>query len=64
MNWTHISDDDLERYYLGLVTAEAELASLEEHLFACPACTDRGEQTQDRVGAFRAAIIEGGFDVL
>jgi hypothetical protein len=29
MNWIHISDHDLERYYLGMVTAEVELAPLE-----------------------------------
>ena len=31
----HISDDDLERYYLGMVKDEAELAPFEEHLLAC-----------------------------
>ena len=38
MNWIHVSDDDLERYYLGMVTAEKELALLEEHILACPSC--------------------------
>ena len=28
----HISDCDLERYHLGMVKDEAELAPLEEHL--------------------------------
>jgi len=37
----------LERYYLGMVKGEAELASLEEHLPACPACVERAESTQD-----------------
>jgi len=27
----HISDHDLERYHLGMVKDEAELAALEEH---------------------------------
>jgi len=31
----HISDHDLERYYLGMVTDEAELAPLEEPVMVC-----------------------------
>jgi hypothetical protein len=34
MTNSHISDDDLERYYLGMITQEAELAPLEEHISA------------------------------
>ena len=53
----HISDHDLERYYLGMVKDEAELASLEEHLLVCPACVERAESTQDYVDALRAALV-------
>jgi anti-sigma factor RsiW len=53
----HVSDHDLERYYLGMVKDEAELASLEEHLLACPACVERAESTQDYVDAVRAALV-------
>ena len=62
VNWIHVSDDDLERYYLGMVTAEEELAPLEEHILACPSCAEWAEESQDRVDAVRAAIIAGGFD--
>ena len=62
MAWQHISDEDLERYYLGKVTAEVELAPLEEHLLACSWCVERAEEAQDRVNAIRAAMIEGSFD--
>ena len=34
----HIAEDDLERYYLRMVTDEAELAPLEEHLLWCGEC--------------------------
>ena len=37
----HISDHDLERYHLGQVVDESELARLEEHILACPACAAR-----------------------
>jgi hypothetical protein len=50
----HISDHHLERYYLGLVTEEEELAPLEEHLLWCPWCLERAEQTQDYVDAVLA----------
>jgi hypothetical protein len=52
MAWQHISDEDLERYYLGMVTDESELAPLEEHLLACPPCVKRAEEAQDRVTRF------------
>lgn len=58
----HISDHDLERYYLGMVTAEVELAPLEEHILGCPQCAQRAEHTQDYVDAMRSGIIQGGFD--
>jgi anti-sigma factor RsiW len=47
----------LERYYLGMVKGAAELASLEEHLPACPSCVERAESTQDYVDALRAALV-------
>ena len=51
----HIDDGDLERYCLGLVTAESELASIEEHLLWCPHCLDRAEASDRFVDAIRAA---------
>ena len=54
----HISDHDLERYYLGMVTDEAELAPLEEHLLWCTWCVERAEQTQDYVDAMRVGMLE------
>jgi hypothetical protein len=34
----HISDHDLERYHLGMVIDEPELAQVEEHLLGCAEC--------------------------
>ena len=59
----HISGDDLERYHLGMITDEAELAPLEEHLLACRACAERAEATARYVDAIRAAIIKGDYDL-
>jgi hypothetical protein len=42
MEWNHITDHDLERYYLGLVRDESELAALEQHNLACGSCAERG----------------------
>lgn len=53
----HMSDHDLERYYLGMVKDEAELASVEEHLLACRDCAERAESTQDYVDALRSALV-------
>jgi len=57
MTVEHISDHDLERYYLGMVTDEGELASLEEHLLWCAWCVERAEQTQDYVDVMRVASM-------
>jgi hypothetical protein len=43
----HISDHDLERYHLGMVRDEAELAPLEEHLLSCPICVERAAESAD-----------------
>jgi hypothetical protein len=63
MAWQHIADVDLERYHLGMVKDEAELAPLEEHLLACEACAERAEEAAAYVDALRAAMIEGEFDL-
>jgi anti-sigma factor RsiW len=59
----HISDHDLERYHLGLVTDEAELARLEEHVLGCPHCADQAQEIAAYVDTLRAAIITGNFDL-
>ncbi len=58
----HIPDHDLERYYLGMVTEEAELAALEEHLLGCAECVERAEAAEDFVDLIRAAIIKSELD--
>jgi anti-sigma factor RsiW len=59
----HISDHDLERYHLGMVIDEAELAPLEEHLLACPACAERAEENAAFVDTIRAAMIAADLDL-
>jgi hypothetical protein len=59
----HISDINLERYHLGMVTG-TELDQLEEHIISCPACADRAEEAADYVDAVRAGIILGNFDLV
>ena len=59
MSAEHISDHDLERYYLGMVTEEEELATLEEHLLWCPSCVERAEEAQDYVDAMR--VVSYGY---
>ena len=59
----HISDHDLERYHLGMVTDEDELAALEEHYLGCPECAKRAEEVAGYVDAIRAGIVKGDFDL-
>jgi hypothetical protein len=58
MEWKHLSGHDLERYYLGMVKDETELAALEEHILACGSCADQAAGTQDYVDAMRAAGLD------
>lgn len=53
----HISELDLERYYLGMVR-EPELTVIEEHLLACPLCVALAEAAQDYVDRLRAALVQ------
>jgi hypothetical protein len=56
----HISDHDLERFILGTITDEAELAPLEEHLLVCAECIDRAEETREYIGTMKAAVARLG----
>jgi len=58
----HIGDHDLERYHLGMVTAEWELSRLEEHLVGCTDCAKRAEEVAQYVDTIRVAIIAGDHD--
>ena len=53
----HISQHDLERYHLGMVTDEVELAPLEEHILSCDQCARRAEEIAEYVDAMRGAAI-------
>ena len=59
----HIADHDLERYHLGMVTDEEELAALEEQYLGCPECAKRAEEAAVYVDSIRAAIITGDYDL-
>ena len=54
----HLSEYDLERYHLGMIENEAEVAWVEEHYLACPRCARAAERAADYVDAMRAAMTE------
>jgi hypothetical protein len=54
----HISNHDLERYYLGMMPENSsELETIEEYLLGCPECVARAEQSDAYVDAMRVALI-------
>jgi len=57
MNSAHVSVHDAERYYLGMVTEDEELAPLEEHLLWCHGCLDLVQETEDYVDTSRVALL-------
>ncbi len=52
---THIDEDELDRYFLGLVTADVDQARIEEHLLGCPDCVAAAEPAAKYANAMRAA---------
>ncbi|MGC9950118.1 MAG: hypothetical protein ABSF64_27450 [Bryobacteraceae bacterium] len=56
--WRSVTGHDLERYYLGMVKDETELAALDEHILACGSCAERADGAQDYVNAVRAAGLD------
>jgi hypothetical protein len=59
----HITAHHLERYHLGMISDESELAPIEEHLLACPECVERAAEAADYVDLMRVAVIVGKFDL-
>ncbi len=59
----HISDEDLERYHLGMVRDELERAHIRGHLLLCSECANRAKNTANYVNAMRTAMIEEDFDL-
>ena len=57
MDGTHISAHDAERFYLGMVMEEEELAPLEEHLLWCDACLDLALETEGYVDTIRVGLL-------
>ena len=58
---SHISDDELEAYYMGTV-AESELVRIVEHLVWCTNCLRRLDFTEGYIDAMRRATIVEAFD--
>jgi hypothetical protein len=58
-----ISDDDLERYYLGMIPEGLELFALEEHLLVCAECIERAETSKAYVDAMRAGLLKRKWDL-
>jgi len=61
-NLSHITDHDFERYYLGMIKDQQELAILEEHLLGCNQCVERAEESDRYVDAIRRALLRLGQD--
>jgi len=51
--FVHAPEDQLERYALGMVSSEEELAPLEEHLLVCPECQDKLREVETFIAHFR-----------
>jgi len=58
----HPSEDLLERYVIGVVRDESELAPLEEHLLACPSCVARTERMEDYIWSIYGLNAKGNFE--
>jgi anti-sigma factor RsiW len=52
----HLDEDLLESYALGRIGEEKELARVEEHLLACPACARRAAVVHEDVRLMKEAL--------
>ncbi|MDX2267818.1 MAG: hypothetical protein NW208_06920 [Bryobacter sp.] len=52
---SHLTDEVIELYCLGLLENEQEVATVEEHLLYCGYCQDRLAKSQNYVDAFKDA---------
>ena len=57
---THISDHDLEQYYLGSVLAP-EGEAIEQHLTNCNVCLERMADVECFVGFVQSGVLRAGF---
>ena len=54
----HLTDDELERYYLGMIADDSpEQIRIEEHLLWCHDCQDRSIESREYVDVIRAALV-------
>jgi hypothetical protein len=60
----HPNEDSLERYAMGLINEDAELAPLEEHLLACPSCCQRAEFWEHYVWSIRSSLSQSWIQVI
>ena len=63
-NATHPNEDSLERYAMGVIRDESELAAIEEHLLACPACVARAEDWDRYVWSVRSSLSQSWIQVI
>jgi predicted anti-sigma-YlaC factor YlaD len=52
----HISEENLERYYLGTVANSVDSDTIEEHLLWCEECQDRHIATESYINTLRIAL--------
>jgi hypothetical protein len=52
----YLDDHDLDRYYLGQIEDQEELAHLEEHYLNCPCWAEQVAVIEDVVDAIRVAL--------
>ena len=58
---SHVDEETLDRYCFGQVSAEEELADLEEHLLVCSSCQDSLENVMDFLHALRMLQQSSGY---
>lgn len=53
----HITNHDLELYYLGMLRSSTSVMRLQEHLATCPQCVRRAITTADYIESMQRALI-------
>lgn len=53
----HIEEDELERYCMGQIAAEADMDRIDDHVFACEFCGERAMAVLGFVDAMQVASV-------
>ena len=54
--FSHLTDDDLERYLMGQLPDEVQMEWAEKHMISCPECVERAKAMGEYIATVKEAL--------